>query len=331
MSNHQLRRAVVAAVTTVGLAVIVSCSNTTGGTAAVGTDFTPTSSSATSTSTTATTTRSSRPTSSSATSSTTPTSSAPATVTVTARPTDTAGAPMPSATTDLQVGDCYTVGAETIVTAIDCAQLHDGQVFFVDVALTGVDPEETDAAKLFDAALPTCSPEFETFTGSALDSEASDYDLRIVITSAPGARTVVSCAVVAKTGAQWAGTAENVSGSYRGIDVGDCFDYPTPVAAAAELPCDQPHDAEMYLLDAPLSLTDPAAPYPTDAEWSDLSSTVCLTGFTDYTGLPFDTSTTLSFSYVYPLLADWSDVSKRTMSCIVVEEDGTKLVGSKHF
>ena len=325
MSNQQLRRAIIAAAAAIGLAIVVSCSNSTGGTAAVGTDFTPTSSSATSTSTTATTTRSSRPTTSSA------TSSAPATVTVTARPTDTAGAPMPSATTDLQVGDCYTVGAETVVTAIDCAQLHDGQVFFVDVELAGVDPEETDATKLFDAALPTCSPEFETFTGSALDSESSDYDLRIVITSAPGARTVVSCAVVDKKGEQWAGTAENVSGSYRGIDVGECFDYPTSTTDALELPCDQPHDAEMYLVDAalPAAQLDPAATYPTDAEWQDISSAVCLTGFTDYTGLPFDTSTTLSFSYVYPLVTDWSDVGQRSMSCIVVEEDGTKLVGSK--
>ena len=120
---------------------------------------------------------------------------------------------------------------------------------------------------MFDAALPSCSPEFETFTGSALDSEASDYDLAIVITSAPGARTVVSCAVVDKNGEQWAGTAENVSGSYRGIDVGDCFDYPTSTTDAVELACDQPHDAEMYLLDAalPAAQLDPAAPYPTDA------------------------------------------------------------------
>ena len=330
MSNQQLRQAIVAAVTAIGLAVIVSCSNTTGGTAAVGTDFTPTSTSASSTTTTATTTRSSRPTTSSTSSS--PTTSSSATATVTARPTDTAGAPMPSATTDLQVGDCYTVGADSVVTAIDCAQLHDGQIFFVDVALTGVDPEETDAAKLFDAALPSCTPEFKTFTGSELSSTTVDYELRIVITSAPGARTVVSCAVVDKTGAQWAGTAQSVSGSYRGVDVGDCFDYPTSTAGAAELPCDQPHDAEMYLLDAalPAAQLDAAAAYPTEAEWLDISSTVCLTGFTDYTGLPFDTSTTLSFSYVYPLVEDWSDVSKRTMSCIVVEEDGTKLVGSKH-
>jgi hypothetical protein len=237
---------------------------------------------------------------------------------------------MPSSTSDLQVGDCYTIGDESVVTAIDCAELHDGQVFFIDVALTGVDPEETDAAKLFDAALPSCSPEFATFTGSALDSETRDYDLAIVITSTPGARTVVSCAVVDKTGAQWAGTAESVSGTYRGIEVGDCFDYPTAEAGAAKLPCDQPHDAEMYLLDEPLTtLADPAAPYPTDKEWQDLSTAVCLTGFTDYTGLPWDTSTTLSFSFVYPEPPSWSDVSERNMSCMVIQEDGTKLVGSK--
>ena len=324
MSNQQLRGAFVAAASAVLLAGIVSCSNTTSGTAAVGTDFTPTSS--TSTSTTATTTRSSRPTSSAVTS-----SSEPATVTVTARPTDTAGAPMPSATTDLKVGDCYTIGADNVVSAIDCAQLHDGQVIFVDVELAGISPDEPDAAKLFDAAKPSCTPEFETFTGSALGSEANDYDLAIVITSQPGARTVISCTVVDKTGAQWAGTAESVSGSYRGIGVGDCFDYPTATAAAAKLPCDSPHDAEMYLLDAPLPAAqlDPAAVYPTDAQWQDISTAVCLTGFTDYTGLPFDTSTTLSFSYVYPLSEDWADTSKRLMSCVVIEEDGTKLVGSK--
>jgi hypothetical protein len=238
---------------------------------------------------------------------------------------------MPSATTDLQVGDCYTIGDENVVTAIDCAQLHDGQVIFIDVELTGVSPEETDSAKLFDAATPSCTPEFATFTGKALGSETSDYDLAIVITSEPGDRTVVSCAVVSKTGAQWAGTAESVSGSYRGIGVGDCFDYPTQTTDAAKLPCDSPHDAEMYLLEAALpdAQQDPAATYPTDAEWQDISSTVCLAGFTDYTGLPFDTSTTLSFSYVYPLAVDWSDMDKRKMSCVVIEEDGTKLVGSK--
>ncbi|MEP6563039.1 MAG: septum formation family protein [Nakamurella sp.] len=238
---------------------------------------------------------------------------------------------MPSAAGELPVGTCYSVGADTVVTAIDCAQLHDGQVIFNDVELGGVSPDEMDGAKLFDAAKPACTPEFETFTGSALGSETNDYDLRIVITSQPGARTVISCAVVDKTGAQWAGTAESVSGSYRGIGVGDCFDYPTNIADAAKLPCDQPHDAEMYLLDAalPADQLDPAAAYPTDAQWQDLSTTVCLTGFTDYTGLPFDTSTTLSFSYVYPLSDDWADVTKRSMSCVVIEEDGTKLVGSK--
>lgn len=323
--SKQLRRAALAATTAVVLGIVVGCSTTTGGTAAVGTDFTPTSSSAaTTTSTTATTTRSSRPTTSSES-----TTSSSETATTTVRPTDTAGAPMPSSIDDLQVGACYVVGEENLVTAIDCAELHDGQVFQIDVDLPGVATDESDVQVLFDAATPVCSPEFERFTGSALDSEASDFDLAIISSTAPGSRTVVSCAVVDKTGAQWAGTAEKVSGSYAGIVVGDCFDYPTATTDALKLACEQPHDAEMYLLDAPLGLDAADAPYPTDTQWQDLSTTICVGPFTDFTGLPFDASTTLSFSYVYPLVDDWSDVSKRTMSCVVIEEDGTKLVGSK--
>ncbi len=316
MSPLQFRRAASAAAAVAILTVAVGCSTTTAGTAAVGTDLTTISSTASST-TTATTTRSSRPTTS-------------AETTTSAATTETTSSAMTSTTTALVVGDCYTVATNSDVTAIDCAELHDGQVFQTEVVPTGVDPYETDGGKLFDSAEIDCAAAFEGFTGVPLGSEAAAYTLGLLLTSAPGASTVVACTAVAKNGEPWAGTAESVSGSYRGIGVGDCFDYPTPTADAVKLACDQPHDAEMYLQDVALGVTDPAAPYPTEAEWQALSTTVCLTGFTDYTGLPFDTSTTLSFSYVYPLIADWPDVSQRNMSCIVVEEDGTKLVGSKH-
>lgn len=316
MSTQQLHRAAAIATTVVVMSVVAGCSTTTAGTAAVGTDFTPSTSSA-STTTTATTTRTSRP--------TTTAESTPASAT----PTETSGSAMSTATTPLGVRDCYTVADNSDIDVIDCAALHDGQVFQADVVPSGVDPYETDGGKLFDSAEIDCAAAFESFTGAALGSEEAAYTLGLVLTSAPGASTVVACTVVDKDGAQWAGTAESISGSYRGIVVGDCFDYPTPTEDAVKLTCDQPHDAEMFVVDAPLGLDAADAPYPTTEQWQDLSSTICETPFTDYTGLAADAATDLSFIFVFPLAPDWSVVPERLMSCAIASNDGTKLVGSK--
>jgi hypothetical protein len=118
-------------------------------------------------------------------------------------------------------------------------------------------------------------------------------------------------------------------GSYEGIDVAECFDFPT-VRAAVERSCDKPHDAEMFVTDAPVGLDAIDAPYPTRKQWQKFSATLCHQPFADYTGQPIEQTTELSMSLIFPLAADWADVSRRTLSCAIVSIDGTPLVGSKH-
>jgi hypothetical protein len=118
-------------------------------------------------------------------------------------------------------------------------------------------------------------------------------------------------------------------GSYEEIAVGDCFDFPT-VRVAVERSCDEPHDAEMFVTDAPTGLDAIDAKYPPHEQWQELSATLCYQPFADYTGQSIDETTGLSMSLLYPLEPDWSDVSRRTLSCAIVSIDGTPLQGSKH-
>ena len=318
-----LRRCGSLALAAAGVALLAACATTTAGTAAVAPNATPRSSAVTTTertteTTTPTTTRTTPP-------STTKSTTSSSTPAITVRPTDSAGAPATATSTLLFDGDCFDF-AGSDVTTIDCAQLHDGQVFKSGVALTAVDPAETSADAWSKAANDACVTDFHTFVGS---DQPDDYVQSFVITSETGGPPEVACTVLDTAGGKWAGTAESVSGSYVGIDVGDCFDYPTALLDAAELPCDQPHDAEMYVVDGPLGLDPPETPYPTEQQWQDLSTTVCLGAFADYTGQSYESALDLGYTFVYPLEPDWSDVTLRKMSCAVTSIDGTKLVGSK--
>ena len=76
---------------------------------------------------------------------------------------------------------------ENVVSAIDCAQLHDGQVIFIDVELDRCQSRGDRRGQvvrrrhaLLHARSSRPSP------ARPSDSETSDYDLAIVITSQPG-------------------------------------------------------------------------------------------------------------------------------------------------
>lgn len=327
MSAKKCRRTGSAALAMLALVGLSACATTTGGTAAVAPDATVRSTAVTTTERTTDTTRPTEPTASSpsSTSSASPTSASPTSAEITVRPTDAAGAAAPWSSGLLFIGDCYSVAGGNEVTVIDCAELHDGQVFATDVALTGVDAAQPSVEPWQQAATSACATDFSTFVGALTDRYAQSF----VITSPPGGPPVVACSVVDVDAVQWAGSAESVSGSYFGIEIGDCFDYPTAVADALEVACDQPHEAEMYVIDAPLGLDQPDAPYPTEQQWQDLSETVCLGPFADYTGQSYESALDLAYTFVYPLEPDWSDVSQRVLSCAITSIDGTKLVGSK--
>jgi hypothetical protein len=99
---------------------------------------------------------------------------------------------------------------------------------------------------------------------------------------------------------KWTGSAEDTTGSYAGIAVGDCLEFPTSIAAAKELSCDQPHAAEMFVLDAGLGIDDLNAAYPAEDEWSHIATPICEDRFVEYTAIPLADAAGLSYTFIYP-------------------------------
>jgi hypothetical protein len=235
---------------------------------------------------------------------------------------------VPHSTSELSIRTCYNVRDDGGVALVNCRRRHDGQVMRTDVALAGVTAAEPTAGRWIDAALVECSQEFESFVGYPPDG-ADDYTLGVVVTSRDATPPVVACTVVDTLGRKWRDSAEQVGGSYAGIDVGDCFNFPTQIASAREIPCDEPHEGEMYVVDVPLGMEAPEAPYPRRREWRQLSTTICIEPFVEYTGQTFQDAVDLSYTFIYPLRNDWDDVDRRTMSCALVALDGSPLVGTR--
>ncbi|CAB4888120.1 unannotated protein [freshwater metagenome] len=251
----------------------------------------------------------------------------PATVPATLPPTF-ANLPVPYIHVSLNTGACYNVGADNVAVILKCDQPHFGESFRSHVALTDISSTETDPLRWLFATAAACGTYFENFTGAALG--VLDFTIAAVVTSDPGDPVVISCTTTKLDGSLWTGSAERIVGAYSGIDVGDCFDFPTADAPATLRACGSSHDAEMFVVEAPLGPDQlaPGAPYPTSKEWGALARTICEAPFEAYTGQSVRRSTELSYSYIYTLERNWDDVNLRHMSCAVVNDDGTPLIGS---
>lgn len=225
-------------------------------------------------------------------------------------------------------GDCYDVSDETVKLVSSCEELHLGEVFLSGARLY-IPAGEDDAEVWYDILLDACGSEFEAFTGDDPEDSSSRWLLWGLLEQQEDDETIVSCTVESADGELWAGTAENVVGSYSGIEVGDCFDFPTETLDARKVDCSVPHEGEMFIVDAPIFADNESAPYPTDEEWSDLATLICDKPFEDYTGYsPYDESVNISYSLIYTLEGDWYDVERRALTCAVVSYDGTLLEGS---
>ena len=112
------------------------------------------------------------------------------------------------------------------------------------------------------------------------------------------------------------------------MEYGDCFNFPTETEDAVVVRCSQPHDAEMFLVDAKLGITDVNALYPSEAEWSQIVDRMCLSPFRKYTGKSID-DVDYSFELIFPIESDWPDTSSRVASCAITSGTGADLVGSK--
>ena len=123
-------------------------------------------------------------------------------------------------------------------------------------------------------------------------------------------------------------SCDRITGSAADLQVGECFDQPadtTEVSDVQRQPCDEAHDAEVFLV-----VDHPGG----DDETYPISLTVdrfvleqCKPAFNTYTGLDYDTSTDLDFSYFYPTREGWND-GDREFTCYAVRADEAKMTSS---
>ena len=110
------------------------------------------------------------------------------------------------------------------------------------------------------------------------------------------------------------------------LQTGDCFNDPEPdqldaIDEVEVLPCDQPHDNEIFY-----SFTLAEGAMPAQDEIFDLSASQCLPAFDAFVGIEFE----LSEMDVFPLtptVEQW-DAGHRTIHCVLFNLDLSELVGS---
>ena len=112
------------------------------------------------------------------------------------------------------------------------------------------------------------------------------------------------------------------------LEVGDCFDQPPDgnIEEVAAVPCDEPHDTEVYAKFDMEGGDD--APYPGDAAVQTASEDCIGALFEDYVGLDYQTSRFQAFP-ITPTQQTWeSDLNDREIICTANTVDGTQITGS---
>lgn len=108
------------------------------------------------------------------------------------------------------------------------------------------------------------------------------------------------------------------------LQLGDCFDQAAEseaVEAVEAMPCEEPHDQEVFYLGAL-----PDEEFPGDQVAADLVAEQCIAVFETYVGQPY-TDSTLDIAYIYPSEDSWSD-GDRGYVCSLFDVDQNQLTGS---
>lgn len=114
------------------------------------------------------------------------------------------------------------------------------------------------------------------------------------------------------------------------LRTGDCvdLDLTTPQAEEIEqlpeLPCDEPHDGEVYLV-ADVSIDTEEYPGE-DALFAEIDAMCGGSGFEEYVRAPFG-SGGLSYYYLFPVADGW-DRGDREFVCIAINDDLSPLTGT---
>lgn len=109
------------------------------------------------------------------------------------------------------------------------------------------------------------------------------------------------------------------------LNVGDCVNSPDDtedgVSSMTGVPCDEPHDGEVFG-----TIDSTATEFPGDAELQSEADEVCAAEFETYVGIEYAVSE-LFFQTLIPTQQTWDDQDDREIVCIAVEEEG-QLTGS---
>ena len=115
-----------------------------------------------------------------------------------------------------------------------------------------------------------------------------------------------------------------------GLRPGDCFDDPpgiitedTEVESVDAIPCDQPHDNEVFHV-----FELPSGPFPGDATLNEEAAEVCIPEFEAYTGQDYFESD-LDIFPITPTEQTWELGDERTVVCALYDLDLNKLTGSQ--
>ena len=110
---------------------------------------------------------------------------------------------------------------------------------------------------------------------------------------------------------------------------GDCYNYDEDeseeVADVDLVPCDEPHQYEVY---AVLSFEEaPGVPFPGTTRVSDAAGNLCLEHFDEFVGLSYSDSL-LDITTLFPTRDSWEDVDDREIICSLYDLEEFYMEGS---
>ena len=110
------------------------------------------------------------------------------------------------------------------------------------------------------------------------------------------------------------------------MKVGDCFDDvdsdSDEVESVPGVPCDEPHDNEVYAI-----FDTSHESWPGEEVMYESASQDCISQFEGFVGMAYEDSE-LEVYPLYPTLASWNQVDDREIICAVFRANGEKLLGT---
>lgn len=126
------------------------------------------------------------------------------------------------------------------------------------------------------------------------------------------------------------GGFEDTEVAVNRLEVGDCVDVPDtarPSEVVETLPrrdCDEPHDAEVFLVD---EVAIDSEEYPGLETVTAAIERACGPAFERFVGVAYDDSA-LDIYYLYPIEELWEEQGDRGFVCMIITVDGSQLRGS---